>query len=61
MKRLTVIAALVLIPTFIVGVYGQNFVNMPELHWHYGYAYSWGVIVAVTVVQLIWFRRKHWF
>ena len=38
MKRLTVIAALILLPTFIVGLYGQNFVHMPELRWHYGYA-----------------------
>ena len=42
MKRLTVIASLILLPTFIVGLYGQNFVHMPELRWHYGYAYSWG-------------------
>ena len=61
MKRLTVIAGLVLIPTFIVGVYGQNFVNIPELRWHYGYAYSWAIIVAATVAQLAWFRRKNWF
>ena len=60
MKRLTVIAGLILLPTFIVGLYGQNFVDIPELRWHYGYAYSWGVIVAVTVLQLIWFRRKRW-
>jgi magnesium transporter len=33
---------------------------MPELHWHYGYAYSWGLIVASTLVQLWWFRRKRW-
>ena len=59
-KRLTVIASLILFPTFIVGVYGQNFVHMPELHWHYGYAYSWGLIVATTLVQLWWFRRKRW-
>jgi magnesium transporter len=59
-KRLTVIASIVLVPTFIVGVYGQNFVHMPELHWHYGYAYSWGLIVASTLVQLWWFRRKRW-
>jgi magnesium transporter len=59
-KRLTVIASIVLFPTFIVGVYGQNFVHMPELHWRYGYAYSWGVIVALTLVQLWWFRRKRW-
>jgi magnesium transporter len=61
MKRLTVIASLLLPPTFIVGVYGQNFVNIPELHWHWGYGYSWGVIVVITVVQLWWFRRAKWF
>jgi magnesium transporter len=60
MKRLTVIASLILVPTFIVGVYGQNFVHMPELHWHLGYAYSWTVIVGTTIIQLVWFRRKHW-
>jgi magnesium transporter len=59
-KRLTVIASIVLVPTFIVGVYGQNFVHMPELDWHYGYVYSWGLIVGSTLVQLWWFRRKRW-
>ncbi len=29
-------------PTFIASVYGMNFDNMPELHWHYGYALRWG-------------------
>jgi magnesium transporter len=60
MKRLTVIAGLSLLPTFVVGLYGQNFVHMPELRWHYGYAYSWGVIVVITILQLAWFRRKNW-
>jgi magnesium transporter len=60
MKRLTVIAGLILLPTFVVGLYGQNFVHMPELRWHYGYAYSWGVIVVITILQLAWFRRKNW-
>jgi magnesium transporter len=60
MKRLTVIASLILLPTFIVGLYGQNFVHMPELKWHYGYAYSWGLIVVTTIIQLVWFRRKNW-
>jgi len=61
MKRLTVIAALLLLPTFIVGLYGQNFVDIPELRWHYGYAYVWAVIVGTTALQLWWFRRKQWF
>jgi magnesium transporter len=61
MKRLTVIAALLLLPTFIVGLYGQNFVDIPELRWHLGYAYVWGLILGTTALQLWWFRRKHWF
>lgn len=60
MKRLTVIASVILLPTFIVGLYGQNFVHMPELKWHVGYAYSWGLIVGTTILQLWWFRRKNW-
>jgi magnesium transporter len=59
-KRLTVIASLLLVPTFIVGVYGQNFDHMPELHWRLGYLFSWGVIVATTVAQLVFFRWKRW-
>jgi magnesium transporter len=60
MKRLTVVASLLLLPTFIVGNYGQNFVNIPELHWHLGYAYVWGVIVVTTLIQLWYFRRRDW-
>jgi magnesium transporter len=60
MKRLTVVASLLLFPTFVVGVYGQNFDRLPELHWRLGYAFSWAVIVVVTVAQLVWFRRKRW-
>jgi magnesium transporter len=60
MKRLTVIAALLLLPTFIVGLYGQNFVDIPELRWHWGYGYVWGVIVATTLAQLWFFRHKDW-
>jgi magnesium transporter len=59
-KRLTVIASLLLVPTFIVGVYGQNFDHMPELHWRLGYLFSWGVIVATTVAQLVFFRWRRW-
>ena len=60
-KRLTVIASLVLLPTFVVGVYGQNFDHMPELHWHYGYLiWSWGIIGVTTLVQLAVFKWKKW-
>jgi magnesium transporter len=59
-KILTVIASLVLFPTFVVGVYGQNFRHIPELHWGFGYAFSWGVIIITTLVQLWFYRRKKW-
>ena len=59
-KRLTAIAAILLFPTFVVGVYGQNFDHMPELHWRLGYLYSWAVIVVATIAQVIYFRRKRW-
>jgi len=61
MKRLTVIASLLLLPTFIVGLYGQNFVDIPELRWRWGYGYVWAVIAVTTALQLWWFRRKRWF
>jgi magnesium transporter len=60
MKSLTAIASILLFPTFLVGVYGQNFDHMPELHWYLGYLWSWGIIVVVTVGQFIFFRRKRW-
>jgi len=61
MKKLTVIASLLLLPTFIVGLYGQNFHHhFPELNWQFGYLFSWGLIVATTFVQLWFFRRNRW-
>ena len=61
MKRLTLVASLLLVPTFIVGLYGQNFQHhFPELHWQYGYVWSWALIVVTTIGQLIFFRKKRW-
>jgi magnesium transporter len=61
MKRLTVIASLLLLPTFIVGLYGQNFRHIPELGWSWGYWWAWGLIVGTTIGQLVFFRWKRWF
>ena len=52
-KRLTVIASLLLVPTFIVGVYGQNFRHIPELAWGFGYWWSWALILVTTAAQLL--------
>jgi magnesium transporter len=61
-KRLTAIASLLLVPTFIVGVYGQNFTYIPEINdWGgWGYVWSWALVITSTLVQLWYFRRKHW-
>jgi len=61
MKRLTVIASLLLLPTFIVGLYGQNFHHIPELGWSWGYWWAWGLIVGTTIAQLVFFKWKKWF
>jgi magnesium transporter len=60
-KKLTALASMLLVPTFIVGLYGQNFKHhFPELGWQWGYAWSWGLIVATTIAQLVFFRRRRW-
>jgi magnesium transporter len=60
MKRLTVVASILLPPTFIVGLYGQNLKGVPEFHWRFGYWWSWSLIIVLTVGQLIFLRRKRW-
>jgi magnesium transporter len=60
MKVLTIIATVFMPLTFLVGVYGMNFKYMPELEWHWGYFFTWGVMVAVAISMLIYFRRKRW-
>ncbi len=54
------IASIMLVPTFIVGLYGMNFTVMPELEWALGYAFAGALVVAVTVFQVWYFRRKRW-
>lgn len=57
--KIGAIASLLLVPTLIVGVYGQNF-DMPEKHWSLGYGFSWGLIIGSTVAQLVYFKKKKW-
>ncbi len=57
MRRLTVVSIVFLPLSFIVGVYGMNFAGQPEVHWRHGYAYFWGLTLAVTVT-LIWLMRR---
>ena len=60
MKVLTVIATIFIPLTFIAGVYGMNFVFMPELSWKWGYAFSLGLMAATALGMVIYFKRKKW-
>lgn len=60
MKVLTIIATLFIPLTFIAGVYGMNFKNMPELEWSWGYFAALGLMGVVTIGMLIYFWRKGW-
>ncbi len=60
MKTLTVFSAIFMPLTFIVGVYGMNFGNMPELHTQNGYFVVWGVMLTITAGMLVYFRRRGW-
>ncbi len=61
MKTLTVVATIFIPLTFIAGIYGMNFATMPELGWKYGYAGVWGIMLVVTAIMLVYFKKKDWF
>jgi len=58
MRVLTVVTAIFLPLTLIVGWYGMNFTGMPELHWKYGYPVVILVSVLVVLFLIRYFRRK---
>ncbi len=58
MKLLTVFSAFFLPLTFIAGVYGMNFENMPELNWEYGYFITLFLMFMIALIVFIWFKRK---
>ncbi len=60
MRVLTVFSVFFLPLTFISGIYGMNFQNMPELSWRYGYPASLATMVVITVVIFFWFSRRGW-
>ena len=60
-KILTIVTMCISLPTLIAGVYGMNFINMPELQWKYGYIYAILLLLASFALPLIWFKRKKWF
>lgn len=60
MKVLTIFASIFIPLTFIAGIYGMNFANMPELQWRYGYFVVWGVMALVALLLLAFFKKRRW-
>ena len=59
-KVLTIVSVVGIPPTLIASMYGMNFHFMPELSWHYGYAYGLGLIALSTIVPMLWFKWRGW-
>ena len=61
MKTLTIISSIFAPLTFIAGVYGMNFENMPELHWGYGYFTALAIMGLVAIGQTVLLWKRGWF
>ncbi|MEZ4962937.1 MAG: magnesium/cobalt transporter CorA [Saprospiraceae bacterium] len=57
---LTIITTIFVPLTFLAGIYGMNFDNIPELHFHHGYYYLWGVMGLISIASLVYFKKKKW-
>jgi magnesium transporter len=60
-KILTIVSVVGVPPTILVGVWGMNFKNMPELNWSFGYPLACIAIVASGLLPLFWFKQRGWF
>lgn len=60
MKTLTSFSIIFLLPTLIAGVYGMNFVDMPELHYRSGYFLVLGIMASSMLGFFVYFKRKGW-
>jgi magnesium transporter len=60
MRKISAWVAIAAIGTLVAGIYGMNFVNIPELHWHFGYYYALGLMVGAAVVLWALFKRSGW-
>ncbi|TDD77347.1 magnesium/cobalt transporter CorA [Flavobacterium caseinilyticum] len=61
MKTLTIVSAIFIPLTFIVGVYGMNFENLPELKYQYGYQTVMGFMFLIVMGMIIYFKKRRWF
>jgi magnesium transporter len=59
-RILTVVSVIGIPPTLVASMYGMNFKNMPELEWHYGYAWGLALIFISALIPILWFKRRGW-
>jgi len=59
-KVLTIVSVVGIPPTLIASMYGMNFHNMPELSWRYGYQFGLALILASTILPILWFKWRGW-
>lgn len=59
-KKISSWAAILFAPSFVAGIYGMNFDNMPELHWAAGYPYALILMVAAGALMYGIFEKKGW-
>lgn len=59
-KKISAWAAILIVPTVITGIYGMNFQYMPELDWRLGYPFALLLILSISLVLYLLFRRRGW-
>ena len=59
-KKISAWAAILVVPTLITGIYGMNFDYMPELHWLLGYPLSLLLMLSISVILYLRFKRSGW-
>ena len=60
LKKMAVLATVLATMTLVAGIYGMNFDRMPELHWRYGYAFSYAVMFGLGGLVVWAFKRVRW-
>jgi magnesium transporter len=60
MRKISAWVAIGAVGTLVAGIYGMNFVHMPELHWHFGYYYALGLMAVASLVLYRLFKKSGW-
>jgi magnesium transporter len=60
MRKISAWVAIAAVGTLVAGIYGMNFANMPELHWHFGYFYALALMTVASAGLFVMFKRSGW-